>query len=194
MPTPGEGEANSSYSYRPSLIGAACHFELTGQGLSWRVAARSGLWPYATIAAIRLSYRPISTQSRRFRADISNDRGQSIPVVSVSWQTAVLVASQDEPYRNFVTQLHRRVAEAGGKPALLAGLTRPVYGLGLFAMALVGISLAGLFIRAAIIGSYGGMLFLLGFAVLFGWQIGGFMRRNRPRVYALDAVPRDLIP
>ncbi len=80
------------------------------------------------------------------------------------------------------------------KPLLLAGLTRPVYGLGLIAMALVGLALAALFIRAAMIGSYGGMLFLAGFAALFGWQLGGFMARNKPRSYAADDVPRDLLP
>jgi hypothetical protein len=183
-----------SYSYKPSLVGAAYRFELTDAGLSWRVGSRSGVWPYAKIAAIRLSYRPISMQSRRFRADIRNDAGQSLPIVSVNWQTAALVAAQDEPYRAFMTELHRRIAAAGGTPALAAGLKRPVYLLGVSAMVLVGIALAGLFVRAAVIGSYSGMLFMVGFAALFGWQIGGFMTRNKPRSYTLDNVPPDVIP
>ena len=54
--------------------------------------------------------------------------------------------------------------------------------------------LAALFVRAAWIGSLGGMLFMVGFAVLFAWQIGRVMRRNRPRTYTLDDVPRDLLP
>jgi len=29
---------------------------------------------------------------------------------------------------------------------------------------------------------------------LFGWQIGGFIRRNRPRIYRFDALPPDLLP
>jgi hypothetical protein len=37
-------------------------------------------------------------------------------------------------------------------------------------------------------------LFLVGFAALFGWQIGGFIRRNRPRAYQFDALPADLLP
>ncbi len=152
------------------------------------------MWPYATIAAIRLSYRPTSMQSRRFRADIRNDKGQTIPVVSVTWRTAALVASQDEPYRTFILALHRRIADTGGNPELIAGLKRPIYLLGVVAMALVGIALLGLFIRAAGIGSYGGMLFLAGFGALFGWQLGGFMKRNKPRLYTLRDVPGDLLP
>jgi hypothetical protein len=37
-------------------------------------------------------------------------------------------------------------------------------------------------------------LFLVGFAALFGWQIGGFVRRNRPQVYSFDHLPGELLP
>ena len=29
---------------------------------------------------------------------------------------------------------------------------------------------------------------------LFGWQIGGFIRRNRPRSYTFDSLPDALLP
>jgi len=29
---------------------------------------------------------------------------------------------------------------------------------------------------------------------LFGWQTGGFMWRNKPRSYTLDALPKELLP
>jgi len=35
---------------------------------------------------------------------------------------------------------------------------------------------------------------VVGFAALFGWQIGGFMRRNRPRRYTFDQLPKQLLP
>src|SRR5206468_6298906 len=73
LPVSAESDKDCSYSYRPSLIGAPWRFELTDHGLSWRVSGKSGVWPYAAIAAIRLSYRPVTMQSRRFRADIRND-------------------------------------------------------------------------------------------------------------------------
>jgi len=66
------------YAYKASLIGAAHQFELTEQGLSFRFAGRSGVWPYGEIAAIRLSYRPVSMQSRRFRADIDRAGGGQV--------------------------------------------------------------------------------------------------------------------
>ena len=61
-------------------------------------------------------------------------------------------------------------------------------------VALVAISIAGLLVRALAIGEFAAALFLVGFAALFGWQIGGFMRRNRPQTYTFDALPQELLP
>ena len=61
-------------------------------------------------------------------------------------------------------------------------------------VALVAVAMAGLLIRALLTGEFAGALFLLGFAGLFAWQIGGFMKRNRPRTYTLDALPMDVLP
>lgn len=196
MPTslPGDAGANPIYSFRPSLIGSAWRFELTEEGLSWRMGARAGLWPYASIARIRLSYRPTSMQARRYRADIRNTDGRSIAVLSTSWQTAALLAPQDSPYRRFMVELHARIARADGRPELVAGVTRPVYLAGLIATGFVYAALAGLFVRAVAIAAFGGMLFLAGFAALFGWRVGGALYRNRPRLYRLDDLPRDLLP
>ena len=38
------------------------------------------------------------------------------------------------------------------------------------------------------------VVFLAGFALLFNWQIGGFVRRNRPIAYAFDRLPEALLP
>ena len=61
-------------------------------------------------------------------------------------------------------------------------------------LALVATAMAGLLVRAIATGEFAGALFLVGFAVLFGWQIGGFIRRNRPLVYQFDDLPNDLLP
>ena len=50
-------------------------------------------------------------------------------------------------------------------------------------VALLAVAMAGLLVRALMTGEYAGALFLVGFAALFVWQIGGFIRRNRPRSY-----------
>jgi hypothetical protein len=187
-------EATTRYAYKASLVGAAHQFELTGEGLGWRIGGKSGLWPYAAISGIRLSYRPVSMQSRRFRADIDGADLGRIVLLSTSWQTSVLMAPQDRDYRAFIIALHRRMAEAGSNAVLIGGLTPRVYAAALIFLTLVAVAISGLFVRAIATGEFAGALFLVGFAALFGWQIGGFVLRNKPRNYAFDDLPAALLP
>jgi len=184
----------TSYSYKASLVGAAHQFELTDEGLAWWIGRKHNVWPYRSIAAIRLSYRPMTMQSRRFRADVENRSGEKISVLSTSWQTVALVTPQDESYRIFVQELHRRVASSGGEVTLTGGLKPLVYGIGVVLMSVVAVAMAGLLVRALTTGAVGGALFLLAFAAVFGWQIGGFLWRNKPRSYSFAAPPAGLLP
>jgi len=189
-----EAAADVHYAYKASLIGAAHQFELTDNGLSWRIGGKAGVWPYADIAAIHLSYRPVSMQSRRFRADIERANRQRIAILSTSWQTVALMTPQDHNYRAFITQLHQRVEKGGSKAQLIGGIGSKLYAAGIVLLALVAIAISGLLVRAIATGEFAGALFLIGFAALFVWQIGGFIRRNRPIVYRFDHLPAALLP
>lgn len=186
--------AVDTYIYKASLIGSAHRFELTDDGLSWHVAGRSGIWPYRDIAAVRLSYRPVSMQPRRFRADIDRVGGGRIVLLSTTWTTVTLMAPQDRDYRAFITQLHRRLKEAGSTAELVGGLRPVLHHAAVALLALVAVAIGGLLIRALSTGEWAGALFLIGFAALFWWQIGGFVRRNRPQRYTVDALPEKLLP
>jgi hypothetical protein len=182
------------YAYKASLIGAAHQFELTADGLSWRVAGRADVWRYADITAIRLSYRPVSMQAHRFRADIAHASKARLPIISTSWQTAALMAPQDNDYRAFITELHQRMARAGSRAVLTGGLRPNVYTLAVTLVALLALAVGGLLVRALATGEFAGALFLVGFAALFGWQVGGFLRRNRPLPYTFAHIPDALLP
>ncbi|QQO24708.1 hypothetical protein JJB98_25175 [Bradyrhizobium diazoefficiens] len=184
----------TSYAYKASLIGSAHRFELTDEGLSWHSRGRSGLWPYDEISAVRLSFRPVSMQQHRFRADISHTSGRRIAILSTSWQTAALMAPQDNGFRAFIVALHARMAKAGSRAALTAGLGRTAYAAVLAFLAMLTVAMAGLLIRALVIGEFAGALFIVGFAALFAWQVGGFVRRNQPRSYTLAHLPESLLP
>jgi hypothetical protein len=183
-----------SYAYKASLVGAAHRFELTDAGLTWHLAGRSGVWAYADIAAIRLSFRPVSMQAHRFRAEIRHVDGGRITMLSTSWQTAALMAPQDDSYRVFITALHARMRDAGSRALLTGGLSRRVYVAALALVALLAIAMGGLLVRAIAVRQFAGAAFILGFAALFGWQIGGFIRRNRPLAYTFESIPDRLLP
>ncbi len=179
------------YAYKASLAGTAHRFELQDGGLAWSLFGKSGTWPYDKIAAITLSYRPNAMQPRRFRADIRNGDGRRIKIYSTSWQTSALMLRQDHAYRAFIAELHRRLGPA---TALTGGVSRALYVAGLCGIALVLAALAGLAIRGLVIGQFAGVLFLIGFGALFTWKVGGFFRRNRPRIYSVDNFPEQLLP
>ena len=61
-------------------------------------------------------------------------------------------------------------------------------------LALLAIAMIGLLVRALATFEFTAALFLVGFAVLFIWQIGGFVKRNRPRNYSFDTLPDALLP
>lgn len=184
----------TSYAYKASLIGSAHRFELTDEGLSWRIAGRSGIWRYDEISAVRLSFRPVSMQQHRFRADVRRASGGRIAILSTSWQTAALMEPQDRGFRDFLVELHARMAKAGSRAELTAGFGRNTYAVVLAFLAMLAVAMAGLLIRALMIGEFAGVLFILGFAALFAWQVGGFVRRNQPRSYSFDRLPAGLLP
>ena len=186
--------SGAHYAYKASLIGSAHQFELTEQGLSWRIARRTGLWPYADITNVRLSYRPVSMQARRFRADIGEINGKRLAILSTSWQTAALMAPQDREYRIFIVALHERMAKAGSKAVLAGGLGPRIYAAAISCVVLLAIAMTGLLLRSVATAEWVGALFLIGFAALFTWQVGGFIARNRPLIYSFDDLPKALLP
>lgn len=182
------------YAYKASLMGSAHLFELTGAGLSWKISGRSGVWAYGDIASINLSFRPTSMQARRFRADIRHKGGGRIRIASTDWQTVSLMTPQDNGYRAFIEGLHARMAQAGSTAKLTGGLPSGIYAVALVFVGLLAIAMAGLLVRALMTGEHAGALFLVGFALLFNWQIGGFIRRNKPITYTFDHLPEALLP
>ena len=190
----GEGARAVSYAYKASLVSSAYQFELTDSGLVWQIGRRSGVWPYADIASVRLSYRPMSMQPRRFRADIERTGGGRIAILSTTWQTITLMTPQDQDYRAFITELHRRMREAGSKASLIGGIGTVTYAIAVAMLALLAIAMIGLLVRALATSELTGALFLVGIAVWFAWTIGGFIKRNRPRRYSFDALPETLLP
>ena len=182
------------YAYKASLIGSAHLFELTDKGLSWKISGRSGVWSYRDIASVNLSFRPTSMQAHRFRADIRHKDGGRIRIASTNWQTVSLMTPQDTGYRAFIEGLHARMAAAGSKATLTGGLPKGIYAAALVFVGLLAVAMVGLFVRAVMTGEHAGALFLVAFALLFNWQIGGFVRRNRPITYAVDHVPEALLP
>jgi hypothetical protein len=104
------------------------------------------------------------------------------------------MAPQDRDYRDFIAELHARMAKAGSRAVLVGGLGPRIYAAAIVCVTLLAVAMCGLLLRSIAIGEWAGTLFLLGFAALFAWQVGGFVMRNRPLVYSFDHLPKALLP
>ena len=182
------------YIYKPSIAGSPQSFELTEQGLSFKAGFRSDVWRYGDIARIRLIYRPVSMLAHRFRADLQHKDGKKLTIVSASWAGIVALTPQNDSYRAFIEELHRRIAAERSDVVCLAGLHRGAFAFTVAAFAAVMIALAGLFVRALVTGEFIAALFMLGIGAWFSWNTRGLLTRNKPQRYEAANVPRQLLP
>jgi hypothetical protein len=189
-----EAERYPRYTYKPSLMGSPWTFQLAPDALVWSFGPTSGRALYGGIRRIRLGFRPVTMQSYRFLAEIWPERGPKIPISSSSWKSLVEQERQDADYVGFLTDLHRRIAQAHGTPRLDGGSNPILYWPGVVILIGISLSVVALIVRALQQGENAAALFLLGFFVLLAWQLGGFFKRNFPRRYTLDKIPPEVLP
>lgn len=191
---PDSAGEDMAYAYKPSLMGAPFEFWLRPQALEWRAGRHGGRIAYGDIRRLRLSYRPVTMQSHRFRAEIWGKGVPKLELVSSSWKSMVEQESLNAAYTIFIAELHRRIAAAGAPVLLETGVAAPLYWAGLVIFVCVALALAGLITRALQIGEYSGAAFIGGFLALLLWQAGAHFHRNRPGRYSADALPELLLP
>jgi hypothetical protein len=192
--TEAEQLAPLRYTYKPSVAGAPQSFELTGEGLSFQVGFRSGVWRYGDIARIRLIYRPVSMLQHRFRTDIRYKDGKTLTIISATWAGILALKPQNDSYRAFVEELHRRVAAERSGVECIAGMHQFAFTIGVAAFAAIMIAIVALAARALATGEFVATLFLLGFAAWSGWYLGSWMKRNKPLRYEPEHIPRQVMP
>lgn len=189
-----DAPADLHYSFKPSISGAMRQFTLTRAGLVWNVGRHHGTWAYDDIAAIRMSYRPLTMQSNRFRVDIRHRSGHGLSIVSATWRGIAVIAPQSEAYRAFAVELNRRVAAANPGAWFRAGLPMLSYVVASVLIIVLAVALMGLLARAVATENHAGAAFILAMAVLFGWPFGNFMRRNQPADFEPGIPPERVLP
>jgi hypothetical protein len=183
-----------TYSYRPSLLGAPYEFRLDERGIDWTVGRKSGHLAWREIDRVRLSFRPASMQPRRFITEIWAAGAPKLTIMSTSWKSMVVQERLDQGYRAFVSELHRRLAQAQTRARFEQGTSPFQYWPGLAVFAGVSLALAALIARLLPAHATSGALFVAAFLALFLWRGGDYFRRNRPRLYRADALPGELLP
>jgi hypothetical protein len=182
------------YSFKPSVLGAPRNFRLTADGIVWDAGARSGRVAYDRVTRVRMSFRPATTQNKRFVTEIWSADGPKLGIVSSSWKSMAEQVRLDKEYRTFVLELHRRLNEAGRGIRFERGTHPLLFWSGLALFVIAGLGLAGLIVRAIEASAHTAALLVGLFLALFVWQGATFFRRDRPGSYRPDALPELLLP
>jgi hypothetical protein len=190
----GPAPGGYGYTFKPSLFGAAWHFRLVPEAIEWQTGGQCGRIAYSDIHRVRLSYRPTTMEMHRFRTEVWARDGSKIEFASTSWRSMVEQDRHDHAYTAFITELHRRIAEAGTTASFETGSPRLLYWPGLAIFVGVALALAGLTVRAIQVGAWDGAVLVGGLLALFLWQAGTFFRLNRPGSYSPDALPAGRLP
>jgi hypothetical protein len=169
-------------------------FTLRPQALEWRLGRRQGHIRYDRIAAVRLSYRPLTMQSQRFVAEIWSPDSPKIQIASVSWRSMVDQQRQDHAYRAFIVELHRRIAATGRAVDFSSGRQPVLYwiGVALFSAVIAAIVMMTAWMAWAM--RWDGAAIVGAFFVIFTWQAGSYFHRNRPARYQPDRIPPSVMP
>jgi hypothetical protein len=186
-------DSDPHYAYKPALMGGASQFWLRPGGLEWHVRSATGVVPYARVDRVRLSFRPVTAQPYRFLTEVRAP-GARMTIVSSSWKSMFEQERQNDAYRAFVIELHRRIAAAGGSAQFVSGYGAPLYWVGLAIFTATVFGFAVMILRALLTQVWAGAGFVAAFLALFLWQVGGYFRRNRPGTYRPDALPPLLLP
>jgi hypothetical protein len=183
-----------SYTTKASLMGAPYEFRIGPEALHYRIGRHTGIVAYAAISRIRLSYRPLSNQTRRYLIEISSPGTPRLAIPSTSVRGLLSQDRQDTEYVAFVRRLHARLSGRNAHAELLAGSPPYLYwpALVMFAGLVAGLPLA--LGRAFWTGATGAAALLTFFFGYFIWQLGMFFWRNRPGTYTVDELPERVLP
>jgi len=189
-----DDDGNPTYEFKASLAGAMCQFKLMPDGLHWQVGRRGGQARYDRLRALRLSYRPVTMQSYRFVTEIWPADGPKIQIVSVSWRSVVSQQRLDAAYAGFITELHRRIAAAGGGARFSTGLPVVTYWIGVVVFSGVMLATAVLALRAVQVAQWSASAVIVIFFAVFAYQLGQYFYRNRPQRYQAGEIPAHVLP
>jgi hypothetical protein len=183
-----------TYRFRPRLMGGDSVFRLERNAVAWEVGRRAGQIAYRNIARMRLGYRPTNLSASRFITELWARDGTKLEIVSISQRALFDYQNLAAEYRAFVTALARKLDAAGADCRCEAGFP-PWRWWPALAVAVVTVAAAAYITFQALRGGDLRLTALVtAIAVIFVWQIGALILRNRPRRCALNELPRSVLP
>lgn len=148
----------------------------------------------AAIQAVRLTFEPKSTLTSGYRATLTIAGRRNLKIGDISWKSLVETTSKREDYRAFIEALIAAVAVANPRCRFVAGRSPAAWGLTVAVSMLVFAGLGLFVVRAFMETNWAFALFLAVFTLYFGHTVARMIVKNRPRTFAPEAPPADLLP
>jgi hypothetical protein len=183
-----------TYSHAPRPVGGPVTFALDGDRLRVDSGRKVQDVRLGAVEQVRMTYEPRSFSQKAFQTQVRMKDGKSFRFSSLHWKSLVEAERLDGPYRAFTLALLEAIVASNPEARFLAGRPRWIWG----ATALLGgAALAGiaLFVLRAVAGGHtGAALIGTAFLGLGVWQLEAMIRLNKPRRFAPDAPPAELLP
>lgn len=183
-----------TYSHTPKPVGHPIAFRLEGDRLVVDSGRRTDTVALAAVEEVRLTYAPGRLGRSAFATTVRLSDGKTFAFSSVSFSSMVEMRVQGPEYRAFLAALLAAIARASPRARFVAG--QPLWRWLISAVVAVAM-LFGLVLvawRAFQTGATGTALVALAVAGLGLWQLEPMVRLNRPRPFAPEAPPPELLP
>jgi hypothetical protein len=194
MPQPDDPHPIATYAHRAKPYAGEAKFRLYPTHVAIEQGRRSGDFPLADVAMIRLLYKPRNTTNEGYQAKLYRRDRRTAALTNLSWKSLVDMERQDADYRRFVEALIGAAAAANPGIALRAGMPAWLHRLTAAAGAAALLALVLVTARAASEGSLP-LALVAGLLGLYcGWWSWRYLARNRPRAFTPGAIPEDVLP
>jgi hypothetical protein len=151
-------------------------------------------FPYRDIVGVRLSYAPSRVDSARYRCDLTMRSGGKIAILSTHYAGLADFEDRAATYAPFVRALIGKVAAANPSARFRSGKNPIVYWAEhLFLLAMVALLVFVLSVTGFAPlseSSWAKFVIILGFVPL----LVVYTRKNWPRGFKPDAIPKDVLP
>ena len=151
-------------------------------------------FPYRDIVGVRLSYGPSRVDLGRYRCDLRMRSGQQLAIVSTHYAGIADFENRAATYAPFVRALIARIAAANPSARFRSGENPVAYWadhlflLAMVAMLVFLLSITGF---AYVVDSAWVKLFII---IFFIPLLIAYTRKNWPRNFRPDAIPKDVLP
>lgn len=183
-----------TYTHSPRPVGGPITFEITGDRLIVDSGRKVHEVRLGAVETVRMTYEPGRVGQKSFKTKVTMKDGKAFTFSSLNWKSLIEAQEMTAEYRAFAQNLCDAIMKANPQARFMAGKPRWLW-LSTTAIAIVSLLLMAYLIWQALqMGSTGVALIGALLAVVGVWQIEPMVRLNKPRFFASNALPEDLLP